>query len=156
MKTKNFKTLTAITAFAIFFCAINAVWICVQSHSIYNEKNNFLTFTKEPHFIYTAVFYGRLIFIPLYNGLLITFLVKQLVAIKKGILFPRANIALLFLTATCYFIGNFFTDNIALLYFENNPIVIHDTTIIYTLLFIIFAIIYNIAVKVSEENYLTI
>lgn len=156
MKTKNFKTLTAITAFAIFFCVINAVWVCVQSYNIYTEENNFLTFTKGARFIYMAIFYGRLIFLPLYNILLITFLAKQLVAIKNGILFPRANVALLFIAAAFYFIGNFFTDNLSLLYFENNPLMINDTTVIYTLLFIIFGILYKVAVDVSEENNLTI
>jgi hypothetical protein len=55
-----------------------------------------------------------------------------------------------------YFIGNFFTDNLSLLYFENNPLMINDTTVIYTLLFIIFGILYKVAVDVSEENNLTI
>lgn len=146
----------AITIFAIFFCVINAVWVCVDSYNIYTAENNFLTFEEKPYFIFLAVFYGRLFFLPLYNALLITFLTKQLIAIKKGILFPRANILLLFLSAMCYFIGNFFTDNLALLYFENNPIIIHDTTIIYTLLFIIFGFMYKVAVDVSEENNLTI
>ncbi len=156
MKTKGFKTLTAITALAIFFCVVNAVWVCVLSHNVYTAENNFLTFEKAPRFIFFAIFYGRLIFQPLYNTLLITFLVKQLVAIKKGILFPRINVTIIYLIAACYFIGNLCADNTALLYFENNPLIIKDSTIINTLLFVIFAIIYNIAVKVSEENNLTV
>ena len=156
MKTKGFKTLITITALAIFFCLLNAVWTCVQSYNIYTAENNFLTFDKEPRFIFTAIFYGRLIFTPLYNALLITFLVKQLVAIKKGILFPRINVRIIFLIAACYFIGSFSHDNHALLHFQNNPIMIHDSTITYTLLFIIFGIIYKVAVDVAEENNLTV
>ena len=60
------------------------------------------------------------------------------------------------MAAAFYFIGNFFTDNLSLLYFENNPLMINDTTVIYTLLFIIFGILYKVAVDVSEENNLTI
>ena len=156
METKNFKTLTAITSVAIFFCLLNAVWVCVQSYNLYTAENNFLTFEKEPRFIFTAIFYGRLIFTPLYNALLITFLVKQLVAIKRGILFPRINVRIIFLIAACYFIGSFSHDNHALLHFQNNPIMIHDSTITYTLLFIIFGIIYKVAVDVAEENNLTV
>ena len=156
MKTKGFKTLTTITAVAIFFCLLNAVWVCVQSYNLYTAENNFLTFDKEPRFIYSAIFYSRVIFSPLYNALLITFLVKQLVAIKKGTLFPRTNIRIIFLIAVCYFIGSFATDNHALLHFENNPLMINDGTIIYTLLFIIFGIIYKVAVDVAEENNLTV
>ena len=156
MKTKGFKTLTTITAVAIFFCLLNAVWICVQSYNLYTAENNFLTFDKEPRFIYSAIFYSRVIFSPLYNALLITFLVKQLVAIKKGTLFPRTNIRIIFLIAVCYFIGSFSHDNHALLHFQNNPIMIHDSTITYTLLFIIFGIIYKVAVDVAEENNLTV
>ena len=48
------------------------------------------------------------------------------------------------------------TDNHALLHFENNPLMINDGTIIYTLLFIIFGIIYKVAVDVAEENNLTV
>lgn len=156
MKTKGFKTLTTITAVAIFFCLLNAVWICVQSYNLYTAENNFLTFDKEPRFIYSAIFYSRVIFSPLYNALLITFLVKQLVAIKKGTLFPRTNIRIIFLIAVCYFIGSFSHDNQALLHFENNPLMINDGTITYTLLFIIFGIIYKVAVDVAEENNLTV
>lgn len=156
MKTKSFKTLTAIAAVAIFFCVLNAVWVCVQSYNLYTTENNFLTFEKQPHFIFMAIFYGRLIFSPLYNGLLITFLVKQLIAIKKGTLFPRVNIRIIFLIAACYFIGSFSHDNYALLHFENNPLMINDSTITYTLMFIIFGIIYKVAVDVAEENNLTI
>ena len=154
MKTKGFKTLTTITALAIFFCLLNAVWVCVQSYNLYTAENNFLTF--EPRFIFMAIFYGRLIFTPLYNALLITFLAKQLVAIKKGILFPRINVRIIFLIAACYFIGSLSHDNQALLHFQNNPIMIHDSTITYTLLFIIFGIIYKVAVDVAEENNLTV
>lgn len=156
MKTKGFKTLTTITAVAIFFCLLNAVWVCVQSYNLYTAENNFLTFDKEPRFIYSAIFYSRVIFSPLYNALLITFLVKQLVAIKKGTLFPRTNIRIIFLIAVCYFIGSFSHDNQALLHFENNPLMINDGTITYTLLFIIFGIIYKVAVDVAEENNLTV
>ena len=154
MKTKGFKTLTTITALAIFFSLLNAVWVCVQSYNLYTTENNFLTF--EPRFIFMAIFYGRLIFTPLYNALLITFLVKQLVAIKRGILFPRINVRIIFLIAACYFIGSFSHDNHALLHFENNPLMINDGTITYTLLFIIFGIIYKVAVDVAEENNLTV
>ena len=156
MKTKGFKTLTAITALAIFFCVVNALWVCVLSHNVYTAENNFLTFEKGPRFIFFAVFYGRLIFLPLYNALLITFLIKQLVAIKKGILFPRINVRIIYLIAATYFIGDFCAENTALLYFENNPLVVNDSTIIYTLLFVIFGIIYKIAVNVAEENNLTV
>ena len=156
METKNFKTLTAITSVAIFFCLLNAVWVCVQSYNLYTAENNFLTFDKDPRFIYSAIFYSRVIFSPLYNALLITFLVKQLVAIKKGTLFPRTNIRIIFLIAVCYFIGSFSHDNQALLHFENNPLMINDGTITYTLLFIIFGIIYKVAVDVAEENNLTV
>ena len=156
MKTKGFKTLTAITALAIFFCVVNAVWVCVLSHNVYTAENNFLTFEKAPRFIFFAIFYGRLIFQPLYNTLLITFLVKQLVAIKKGILFPRINVRIINLIALCYFIGDFCAENTALMFFENNPLLINDSTIIYTLLFIIFGILYKMAVDVAEENNLTV
>ena len=156
MKTKGFKTLTAITALAIFFYVVNAAWVCVLSHNVYTAENNFLTFEKGPRFIFFSVFYGRLIFQLLYNALLITFLVKQLTAIKKGILFPRINVIIIYLIATTYFISDFCGENTALLYFENNPLVVNDSTIIYTLLFVIFGIIYKVAVNVAEENNLTV
>ena len=156
MKTKGFKTLTTITALAIFFCLLNAVWVCVQSYNLYTAENNFLTFEKGTRLICSVIFYGRLFFTPLYNALLITFLAKQLVAIKRGILFPRINVRIIFLIAACYFIGSLSHDNQALLHFQNNPVMIQDSTITYTLLFIIFGIIYKVAVDVAEENNLTV
>lgn len=156
MKTKGYKALIAISAFAIFFCLLNTVWTCVLSYNTYTAENNFLTFEKQPLFIPYAIYFGRLLFIPLYNALLITFLVKQLVAIKKGILFPRINVRIINLIALCYFIGDFCAENTALMFFENNPLLINDSTIIYTLLFIIFGILYKMAVDVAEENNLTV
>jgi hypothetical protein len=55
-------------------------------------------------------------------------------------------------------VGNICDDNIstALICGDNGAFVINSDTLLYAALLVIFALIYKVAVKVSEENSLTI
>jgi hypothetical protein len=87
------------------------------------------------------------------------FLFKQLRAIKSGTLFPTINIKIMYGIALSYLIGNICDDNLPTLLFigkNGSAFAINTDTLLYTALLIIFALIYKVAVKVSEENNLTI
>jgi hypothetical protein len=59
--------------------------------------------------------------------------------------------------ASFYFLGNFCQENIKTFITAETPhIVLNFDTTICTLLLIIFALMYKVAAKVSEENNLTI
>jgi hypothetical protein len=106
-----------------------------------------------------VIFIGRLLFKTSFYALIMVFLAKQLKAIKNGVLFPSVNTKIMYAIAICYFIGENCSDNISTsVLFKGNTgsFVIDGDTWIYTAVLVVFAIMYNIAVKVSEENNLTI
>lgn len=107
-----------------------------------------------------TIFIGRLLFKNAFYALIVVFLVKQYKAVKSGVLFPRANIGIIYTIAVCYLIGNFCHANFDTLVIPEIEgtanLVISTDTLIYAMLLLVFASIYKIAVKVSEENTLTI
>ena len=77
---------------------------------------------------------------------------------RAEVLFPNVNVKIIYSIAACYLIGNICDDNIstALICGDNGAFLINSDTLLYAALLVIFALIYKVAVKVSEENNLTI
>ena len=86
---------------------------------------------------------------------LIIFMLNSIKGLNNGTLFPRKNISILFCAAASSFLFLFCNSNVNLILGES---VIHlDFGEIFApALICTFAIIYRIAVQVSEENSLTI
>ena len=159
METKGHKGLLGVTIFASFLCIASIVWILVQSYYVCNESGEgCIVWHEELYPLQAGIFIGRLVFKTLFYALIMAFLFKQLKAIKDGILFPRANVKIMYIIAVCYLIGNLCDENIstALLFEDSGKFVINSDTLLYAALLVIFALIYKVAVKVSEENNLTI
>lgn len=160
MKTRNQKPMMAMTAIALLICIVNIVWIFVQSYFIaFTSGEGCIVWHEGLLCLQIAVFSGRLIFKTLFYLLLIAFFVKQTKAIMNGTIFPRGNVRLLSLMAVSYFIGSTCNENLdTCLVFDGNTgsFVLNIDVVLYTLLLVVFAILYKIAVNVSEENNLTI
>lgn len=159
METKGYKGMMGVTIFASLLCVMSIVWIIVQSYFISTESGEgCIVWHEELYPIQYTIFYGRLIFKSLFYLLIALFLFKQLKAIKNGVLFPRANVKILYGMALSYFIGNTCDENVSTaLFFENSgSLVLNSDTWLYVALLIVFALIYKVAVSVSEENNLTI
>ena len=160
MKTKSYKKMMGVTIFASLLCAMSIVWIIAQSYCISTQSGEGCIHWHEDLYpLQLTIFIGRLLFKTSFYALIIVFLAKQLKAIKNGILFPGVNTRIMYAIAACYFIGESCSENISTsLLFNGNTgsFVINTDTWIYTVLLVVFAIMYNIAVKVSEENNLTI
>ncbi|MBR5813250.1 MAG: hypothetical protein IKY37_02250 [Bacteroidaceae bacterium] len=160
MKTKSYKRMKGVTIFASLLCAMCIVWIIVQSYYISTHSGEGCIHWHEDLYpVQLTIFIGRLLFKTSFYELIIIFLAKQLKAIKNGILFPSVNTKIMYAIAACYFIGNSCSENVSTsLLFDGNTgsFVINADTWIYTALLVVFAIMYNFAVKVSEENNLTI
>ena len=152
--------MMGVTIFASLLCTVSIVWIMTQSYFISTQSGEGCIHWHEDLYpVQLVIFIGRLLFKTSFYALIIVFLAKQLKAIKNGILFPGVNTRIIYAMAACYFIGENCSDNISTsLLFDGNTasFVIDGDTWIYTAVLIVFALMYNIAVKVSEENNLTI
>ena len=160
MKTKSYKRMMGVTIFASLLCTVSIVWIIAQSYFISTQSGEGCIHWHEDLYpMQLVIFIGRLLFKTSFYALIMVFLAKQLKAIKSGVLFPSVNTRIIYAMAACYFIGENCSDNISTsVLFEGNTgsFVIDGDTWIYTAVLVVFAIMYNIAVKVSEENNLTI
>ena len=160
MKTKSYKRMMGVTILASLLCTVSIVWIIAQSYFISTQSGEGCIHWHEDLYpMQLVIFIGRLLFKTSFYALIMVFLAKQLKAIKSGVLFPSVNTRIIYAMAACYFIGENCSDNISTsLLFEGNTgsFVIDGDTWIYTAVLVVFAIMYNVAVKVSEENNLTI
>ena len=160
MKTKSYKRMMGVTILASLLCTVSIVWIIAQSYFISTQSGEGCIHWHEDLYpMQLVIFIGRLLFKTSFYALIMVFLAKQLKAIKSGVLFPSVNTRIMYAIAACYFIGENCSDNISTsVLFEGNTgsFVIDGDTWIYTAVLVVFAIMYNIAVKVSEENNLTI
>ena len=160
MKTKSYKRMMGVTIFASLLCTVSIVWIIAQSYFISTQSGEgCIHWHDDLYPMQLIIFIGRLLFKTSFYTLIMVFLAKQLKAIKNGVLFPSVNTRIMYAIAACYFIGENCSDNISTsVLFEGNTgsFVIDGDTWIYTAVLVVFAIMYNIAVKVSEENNLTI
>lgn len=148
-----------VTIFASLLCIVSIVWILCQSYFVCTESGEgCIVWHEELYPLQAGIFIGRLVFKTLFYVLIMMFLFKQLKAIKDGIIFPRVNVKIMYTIAACYLVGNICDDNIstALICGDNGAFVINSDTLLYAALLVIFALIYKVAVKVSEENNLTI
>ena len=152
--------MMGVTIFASLLCTVSIVWIIAQSYFISTQSGEGCIHWHEDLYpMQIVIFIGRLLFKTSFYTLIMVFLAKQLKAIKNGVLFPSVNTRIMYAIAACYFIGENCSDNISTsVLFEGNTgsFVIDGDTWIYTAVLVVFAIMYNIAVKVSEENNLTI
>ena len=160
MKTKSYKKMMWVTIFASLLCVASIVWIIAQSYFISTQSGEgCIQWHEDLYPLQWVIFIGRMLFKTSFYALIMVFLAKQLKAIKSGVLFPSVNTRIIYAMAACYFIGENCSDNISTsVLFEGNTgsFVIDGDTWIYTAVLVVFAIMYNIAVKVSEENNLTI
>lgn len=88
----------------------------------------------------------------------IIFLIKQMKSIKNGILFDRSCIKYLTSWGILWFFYDICSSNIANIISDGalNELVIDGTALGIPVIAITFAILYRMAVEVSEENNLTI
>lgn len=156
---KTSKGMTGIAVAASLLCTASIVWIFCQSYFISTGSGEgCIVWHEELYPLQAAIFTGRLLFKSMFYALIMVFLFKQIKAIKSGVLFPGINVTILYCIAGCYLIGNICDDNIAtaLTSSSHAAFAINGDTLLYAALLVVFALIYKVAVRVSEENNLTI
>lgn len=156
MKSSNSKSLLGIAIVIFLLSLVSISVLFVQGFDVCTNGSD-LAWREDLFQMQMIIFIGKLFFKTAFYVLLFFFLIKQHKAIKNGVLFPRANVLIMYFMAAFYFMGNFCQENIKTFISAETPhIVLNFDTTIYTLLLIIFALMYKVAAKVSEENNLTI
>ena len=99
---------------------------------------------------------GRILGGAFFFGLITAFLVKTIKGLKNGILFPASNVPILYFSALALFVYNFCYNNGGILTGGESNLLLDTDDITISLIVVAFAMIYKIAVKISDENSLTI
>lgn len=156
MKSSNSKSLLGIAIVIFLLSLVSISVLFVQSFDACTNGSD-LAWREDLFQMQMIIFIGKLFFKTAFYILLFFFLIKQHKSIKNGVLFPRSNVLIMYFMAAFYFLGNFCQENIKTFISAETPhVVLNFDTTIYTLLLIIFALLYKVAAKVSEENNLTI
>lgn len=157
MKQNSIKSITAISIAIMVFCGLSALLVIVQGFFgfVYPEKVGVVWLDEMKTFqIFIAT--GRILGGAFYFGLITAFLVKTIKGLKNGILFPASNVRILYFSALALFVYNFCYNNGGILTGGESNLILDTDDIAISLILVVFAMIYKIAVKISDENSLTI
>ena len=157
MKKNSTKSLKWLFGLAIFFGTLYLVLLGVQTCSLLFGMPNpsQVEWSDNIRFLQASVIVLNFVGTIALFVILTLFIFNSIKALKDGTLFPRKNVGLLFGCAAAAFLSHFCTSNMHLLH-GTREIHLGFTEVIVPVVICIFAIIYRVAVQVSEENSLTI
>ena len=170
MKRTTKNLLIAVTAIVGIICIVNAVWLIVQSGSVAGwftdyrnivygdgaaENGSKIVWRDNVLGWQYFIFYGRLLFGIAFDALLLLFMIKSILVLKSGAFFLKSNTYILISAAVCNLLYNFCNENIRILIYDTYKN-ITDAMLLTPLILFAFSLIYGLAVRVSEENRLTI
>jgi hypothetical protein len=159
MKQNSIKSITAISIAIMVFCGLSAFIVIVQGiFGFVSPENVGVIWSAEMEIktfqIFIAI--GRILGGAFFFGLITAFLVKTIKGLKNGILFPASNVRILYFSALALFVYNFCYNNGGILTGGESNLLLDTDDITISLIVVAFAMIYKIAVKISDENSLTI
>ena len=158
MKRNTKNLLIAVTAIVGIICIVNAVWLIVQSGSVAGW------FTDYRNIVYgdgaaengSKIVWRNDVLGCAFDALLLLFMIKSILALKSGAFFLKSNTYILISAAVCNLFYNFCNENTGILVYPSSYRNITDSMLLTPLILFAFALIYGLAVRVSEENRLTI
>ena len=155
MKQNSTKSLKWLTGVAVFFSLFATARMTVQTVGFFYGRPYPAVWIDGFEVFQGSIAIFRLLGGIALFGLLIAFLLNSIKGLNNGVLFPRKNISTLFCTAAASFIFLFCNTNIDLVLGER-VLQLDIQEILVPTIICAFAIMYKTAVKVSEENSLTI
>ncbi|MBQ8421485.1 MAG: hypothetical protein IJX11_04405 [Bacteroidales bacterium] len=157
MKQNSTKSIKAVSVIIITFCTLSALFVFGQTYAMYAVPDGMnVKWSDSLKGFQISIIIGRTVGAAVFFGLISAFLIKTIKGLESGVLFPAANVPILYLSAIFLFVYNFSTSNGGIVTGAEEALLIDTDDVIFSLIFVVFAMIYKIAVKVSEENSLTI
>ena len=160
MKKNSTKKLYTVLGIILFISTVNALHATCQGIGGLISPESFgIEWLEMDKWMQITVLVGRMVGGLVFSALLYAFTINTIKGYKAGVLFPRKNFGILIACSVALFIYMFCYDNMALVGIANDAvrqIVLDLNTVVCSMTFVVFALMYKIAIKVSKENSLTI
>ena len=160
MKNNSTKKLYTVLGIILFLSTVNALHVTFQGIGGLVCPESFgIQWLDTDKWMQVTVLIGRMVGGLAFSALLYAFTINTVKGYKAGVLFPRKNFAILMACSVALFVYVFCYDNMQLVGLPNDAvrqIELDLNTVVSSLTFVVFALMYKVAVKVSEENSLTI
>lgn len=155
MKQNSTKSLKWLTGTVAFFSLIATARMTVQTIGFFCGRPQPAVWIDGLETLQGSIAVFRLLGGIAFFALLIAFLLNSIKGLNSGVLFPRKNIAILFWAAAAAFVFLLCQTNTDLV-LGKRIFQIEINEILVPAIICTFAILYKVAVRVSEENSLTI
>ena len=160
MKKNSTKKLYTVLGIILFISTVNALHATCQGIGGLISPESFgVEWLEMDKWMQITVLVGRMVGGLVFSALLYAFTINTIKGYKAGVLFPRKNFGILIACSVALFVYMFCYDNMALVGIANDAVrqtVLDLNTVVCSMTFVVFALMYKIAIKVSEENSLTI
>ena len=160
MKKNSTKKLYTVLGIILFISTVNALHATCQGIGGLISPESFgIEWLEMDKWMQITVLVGRMVGGLVFSALLYAFTINTIKGYKAGVLFPRKNFGILIACSVALFVYMFCYDNMALVGIANDAvrqIVLDLNTVVCYMTIVVFALMYKIAIKVSEENSLTI
>ena len=160
MKKNSTKKLYTVLGIILFISTVNALHATCQGIGGLISPESFgIEWLEMDKWMQITVLVGRMVGGLVFSALLYSFTINTIKGYKAGVLFPRKNFGILIACSVALFVYMFCYDNMALVGIANDAvrqIVLDLNTVVCSMTFVVFALMYKIAIKVSKENSLTI
>ena len=160
MKKNSRKSLYTVLGIILFLSTVNALHVTLQGIGglVYPESFG-VQWLDTDKWMQVSVLIGRMLGGLAFSALLYAFTINTIRGYRAGVLFPRKNFSILMACSVALFVYVFCYDNMQLVGLNNvavRQIELDLNTVVSSLTFVVFALMYKVAIKVSEENSLTI
>ena len=160
MRKNSTKKLYTVLGVILFISTVNALHVTIQGIGGLVSPDSFgIQWLITDKWMQVTVLVGRMVGGLVFSALLYAFTINTVKGYKAGVLFPRKNFGILMACSVALFVYVFCYDNMQLVGLPNDAvrqIELDLNTVISSLTFVVFALMYKVAVNVSEENSLTI
>ena len=157
MKTKLEKNLTWLFFFILLLGSLAANVTVNQTFGYFGEPaEEAIAWSEGIKGLQMSIVFLRCLGVFTFFGSLLLFIVYSVHSIREGVLFPRKNIALLYVCVLASFIYFLCNDNLHIVTQAERSFRITFEALVVPSLILVFAFLYKAAVQINEENSLTI
>ena len=156
MEKKSIKALKIVSVLTLIFIIVGIMLYAFQTYFVFSRNGIDLNSPRGGFKL--AWFIASRVFIFITAGLLIAFVKNIIKSIKRGEIFNRCNVRILFALAVVLPINAFLSDNLSTvcLAADRGTIILTDTPFVYIAVTLLVAILYKLACDAAEEQKLAV